>query len=127
LLSDPALGRITVDRMNQDSNTEIVKDTSSAICPAQDLSSQAHPGMKIGKEENNSTLPDLDVWPSTFGVDHQLKYRLRRVLEEREQNRYPTVVYCETPDEFGWLFEGRYKKVSLHNIIPPGHNTTWRK
>jgi hypothetical protein len=72
-------------------------------------------------------LPDLNVWPSTFGIDHQLKYRLRRVLEEREQNRYPTVVYCEAMDEFGWLFEGLYKKVSLKNIIPPCHDTTWRK
>jgi hypothetical protein len=72
-------------------------------------------------------LPDLGVWPSTFGADHQLKYRLRRVLEEREHNRYPTIVYCEALDEFGWLFEGRYKKVNLHNIISPSHNTTWRK
>jgi hypothetical protein len=72
-------------------------------------------------------LPDLSVWPSTFGADHQLKYRLRRVLEEREHNRYPTIVYCEALDEFGWLFEGRYKKVSLRNVIPPSHNTTWRK
>jgi hypothetical protein len=72
-------------------------------------------------------LPDLDVWPSTFGVDYQLKNRLRRVLEEREQNRRPTVVYCDDLDEFSWLFEGRYKKVSLKNIIPPNHDTTWRK
>jgi hypothetical protein len=75
LLSDPALGKITVGRMNQDSNTEILKDDSSAICPAQDLSSQAHPGMEIGKEENNSTTKKKRGRPPSHGLSGTPIYR----------------------------------------------------
>ena len=71
-------------------------------------------------------LPDLDVWPSTFGDDHRLKYRLRDLLEERERNRYPTVVYFENvmQHDLGSIFV-RYKQANLVKVIPRAHNISW--
>jgi hypothetical protein len=86
LLSDPALGRITADRMKQDSYIEIVKETSSEICPAQDLSSQAHPGMKIGKEQNNSVTKKKRGRPPAHGLSHKPIYRSFHDAKQRCTN-----------------------------------------
>jgi hypothetical protein len=71
-------------------------------------------------------LPDLDMWPSTFGDDRRLNYRLRDVLEERERNRYPTVVYFENPEqhELRSIFV-RYKQANLIKVIPRAHYFSW--
>jgi hypothetical protein len=71
-------------------------------------------------------LPDLDVWPSVFGYDHRLKYRLRDLLEERERNRYPTVVYFENAaqHELGSIFV-RYRQANLVKVIPQAHHVSW--
>jgi hypothetical protein len=86
LLSDPALGRITADRMKQDSHIEIVKETSSEICPAQDLSSQAHPGMKIGKEQNNSVTKKKRGRPPAHGLSNKPIYRSFHDAKQRCTN-----------------------------------------
>jgi hypothetical protein len=71
-------------------------------------------------------LPDLDVWPSAFGHDHRLKYRLRDLLEQRERNRYPTVVYFENAmqHDLGSIFD-RYRQANLIKVIPRAHNISW--
>jgi hypothetical protein len=58
-------------------------------------------------------MPDLDVWPSTFG-------------EERERNRYPTVVYFENAvqHDLGLIFV-RYRQANLIKVIPRAHNCSW--
>ena len=68
-------------------------------------------------------LPDLNVWPSAFGADHVLNYRLREVLEERELRRLPTIVYFEGASEhqLGSVF-GRYMQANMAKIIPPAHH-----
>ena len=66
-------------------------------------------------------LPDLDVWPSVFGYDRRLTYRLRDLLEERERNRYPTVVYFENAEQhdLGSMFV-RYRQANLVKVNAPG-------
>jgi hypothetical protein len=71
-------------------------------------------------------LPDLDMWPSAFGDDRRLTYRLRDLLEERERNRYPTVVYFENAmdRELGSIFV-RYRQANLVKVIPRAHHVSW--
>jgi len=73
-------------------------------------------------------LPDLDVWPSVFGSDPQLKFRIRELLAERELLRFPTIVYFEhaASHELGSLF-ARFKKANLVRVIPPFHSVDWAK
>jgi hypothetical protein len=71
-------------------------------------------------------LPDLDVWPSAFGDDRRLNYRMRDLLEERERNRYPTVVYFENAmqHDLGLIFI-RFKQANLVKVIPRARNSSW--
>jgi hypothetical protein len=68
-------------------------------------------------------MPDLGVWASVFGSDRQLTYRLRRVLEEREAERKPTIVYSDATlgEEFESLFACRFKNANLANVMPIHH------
>ena len=50
-------------------------------------------------------IPDLQVWPDVFGCEALLTKQLLIALSRRVDRWLPTIVYLETPNEFGAAWE----------------------
>jgi hypothetical protein len=94
--------------MKQDSYTEIAKETSSEVCPAQDLSSPAHPSIEMGKGEVNSTTKKKKGRPPTHGLSDRPIYRSFNEAKQRCANpKNP-----DYPQYGGRGIEFRFKSVT---------------
>jgi hypothetical protein len=94
--------------MKQDSYTEIAKETSSEVCPAQDLSSPAHPSIEMGKGEVNSTTKKKKGRPPTHGLSDRPIYRSFNEAKQRCTNpKNP-----DYPQYGGRGIEFRFKSVT---------------